>query len=270
MLQVINLYQYANHRETHLLLDSHIHLTDLEYSGYLNYILTGLYKMGICACSVTVDVASSIRSFELFNGHREIIKQFIGIHPEASGRENIDSFVELFEKNITNISGVGEIGLDRNYVGRGASYEKQNQVFLKMLELAEKNQKPVSIHSRSSLDDVLSILPSYRLKSALLHWFAGSKKQLTRCMEMDGVFVSFGPALLYAQDKKTLLMASNPDRVLIETDGPVKYSRCFTGYPSISTSFLVSVLAEVAKIFGERVEVTTQRLERIAKAYLQL
>lgn len=252
-----------------MLLDSHVHLTDSELLPYFPYILAGMKKMGIASCSVTVDVATSNKSLELFGGYREHVKQFIGIHPEAAEREygQLDAFEVLFHDNIANLDGVGEIGLDRTYVERGVSYEKQNAVFCKMLELAERGGKPVSIHSRRSLDDILAILGSYKV-TTLLHWFAGSKKQLAKCMDMHRVFVSYGPALLYADDKKVLLQNSRPDRVLIETDGPVRYSRCFRDLPSMPTSFLVSVLAETSRVMGKTVEETKAMLEANASSYL--
>lgn len=252
-----------------MLLDAHVHLTDPELLPYFSPILTGMQKMGIAACSVTVDTSTSLLSLERFGRYQKHIKQFIGIHPESADREagKLDEFEQLFSDNVASLCGVGEVGLDKTYVERGVSYERQNEVFSKMLGLAEKTGKPVSIHSRRALDDILAILPSYKV-SALLHWFAGSKRQLARCMDFDRVFVSFGPALVYADDKKVLLKNSRHDRVLIETDGPVRYSRCFRDLPSMPTSFLFSVLAETARVLDMPVEETRTMLEANGAAYL--
>ena len=46
-------------------------------------------------------------------------------------------------------------------------------------------------------------MTSYETKHALLHWFDGSKKQLQKAMDMD-FFVSFGPVMIYANDKQML------------------------------------------------------------------
>ena len=131
--------------------------------------------MKIIACSVTVDIETTIRSFNLFNAHRNVVKQFIGIHPEASAREDLDRFKEIFKLNLQSIDGVGEIGLDGTY---DVPIKRQKQVFGAMLELAELTGRPVSIHSRRMLDTVLETLPSYQIKSALLHWFAGQQETI--------------------------------------------------------------------------------------------
>jgi TatD DNase family protein len=247
-----------------LLFDAHIHLTDSEYSGYIQHIIASLRAMKIVACSVTVDIETTTRSFLLFDSARDVVRQFVGIHPEAAAREDLDKFKDIFRTNLKSIDGVGEIGLDGTY---DVPYERQKQVFSAMLALAESEKKPVSIHSRKTLDDIFEILPSYKINGVLLHWFAGSKKQLAKSMDM-GMYVSYGPALVYSEDKKVLLKNTDRSRFLVETDGPVRYSRCFENLPAVSSAFLVSVVASAARMLGMPYEEAAQLLEQNSKAYL--
>jgi TatD DNase family protein len=220
--------------------------------------------MKIVACSVTVDLATTTKSLQFFDQSRDVVKQFVGIHPEAAAREDLDKFREIFKANLHFIDGVGEIGLDGTY---DVPYDRQKQVFNAMLELAEQENKPVSIHSRKALDDVLEILQSYRVKGTLLHWFAGSKKQLARSMDM-GLYVSYGPALVYSEDKKVLLKNTDRGRLLVETDGPVRYSRCFENLPAVSSAFLVSVVASAARTLGIPYEDADLMLQKNSESYL--
>jgi TatD DNase family protein len=215
------------------------------------------------ACSVTVDTKSTLRSFSLFSSCNDVVKQFVGIHPEAAEREDLEKFKEIFRTNLISINGVGEIGLDGTY---NVSYERQLKVFTAMLELAESTGRPVSIHSRKALEDILTILPSYKIKAALLHWFEGSKRQLAKSMEL-GLFVSYGPVLVYSVDKKVLLKNTDRNRFLVETDGPVRYAKCFKALPAISSSFLVSVVASAASVLGMSYEETAQLLQANAESY---
>jgi TatD DNase family protein len=246
------------------LFDSHIHLTDNEYSHYLEHVITSLRAMNIVACSVTVDNETTLRSFSLFNSHRDTVKQFVGIHPEAAARADLEKFNEIFRSNLRSIDGIGEIGLDGTY---DVTYDRQKQVFGSMLALAEVEKKPVSIHSRKALDDILCILPSYNVKGVLLHWFAGNKKQLARSMDM-GLYVSYGPALVYSEDKQVLLKNTEKSRFLVETDGPVRYSRCFGELPAVSTGFLVSVITSAARTLEMSYDETAQLLEKNSQDYL--
>ncbi|HXV45580.1 MAG TPA: TatD family hydrolase [Nitrososphaera sp.] len=247
-----------------MLFDAHIHLTDNEYSGYIEHVIAGLRAMKIIACSVTVDIETATRGLQLFGPARDVVRQFIGIHPEAAAREDLDKFKDVFKANINSIDGVGEIGLDGTY---DVPYERQKQVFNAMLSLAESEKKPVSIHSRKALDDVLEILPSYRIRGMLLHWFAGSKKQLAKSMDM-GLYVSYGPALVYSKDKKVLLKNTDKCQFLVETDGPVRYSRCFENLPAVSSAFLVSVVASAASTLGMSYEDAVRQLQKNSEAYL--
>ena len=247
-----------------LLFDAHIHLTDEEYSSYIGHIIFNLRAMKIVACSVTIDTGTTARSFQLFETARDVVRQFVGIHPEAAAREDLDKFKEIYRANLQFIDGVGEIGLDGTY---DVPYHKQKQVFNAMLELAESTKKPVSIHSRKALDDVLEMLPSYNVKDVLLHWFAGSKKQLSKSMDM-GLFVSYGPTLVYSEEKRVLLKNTERSHFLVETDGPVRYSKCFGGLPAISSAFLVSVVVSAARTLGIPFEETVQLLQKNSESYL--
>lgn len=204
--------------------------------------------MEMHVCSVSVDIKSTmhgIMTFGQFN--HDIVTQFIGIHPEFVHVNDTQKFIEIYSKYSDLVGGIGEIGLDPTYtLTEGNSYERQKQVFHEMLSLAEKSNKPVSIHSRKSLDDILDIISTYDLNHLLFHWFSGNKKQLRVLMDI-GAYVSYGPPLVFSEDKRVLLKNTNRDRILIETDGPVRYPRCFADLPALPTSFLVSI----AKCVGD-------------------
>ena len=234
--------------------DAHVHLTDPEFYPYLKEILTSIRILKIHVCSVSVDVRSAIDGIRMFRqfDDGQAVTQFIGIHPQFVHLANIDNFVEIYSKYHESVGGIGEIGLDPTYTQtKGNTYEKQNQVFREMLSLAEKSNKPVSIHSRKSLDDILDIISTYDLSHLLFHWFSGSKKQLRILMDI-GAYVSYGPPLVLAEDKRILLRHTSRDRILIETDGPVRYTRCFANLPALPTSFLVTV----AKCVGEILDIS--------------
>ena len=246
------------------LTDAHIHLSDNEYSDDMEYTLAAMDKMKIRACCVSMDNQTSKSTLAL--GQRNsLILPFIGIHPEKAD-DNLDAMVDLVTQNSDKISGIGEIGLDKTYVSNEAGFSRQILVFQKMLSLAEKLGKPVSIHSRRTLDEIFSILPSYSIKGVLLHWFSGSKKQLQKAMELD-CFVSYGPAMVYSEDKQVLLSQTRLDKILLETDGPVRFSRCF-GLKPTQIEFLPSVLFCAAGILNKSYDEMLLVTERNVDSYL--
>jgi len=224
--------------------DSHIHLSDPTYLPEINLILKQMEFLKIKACCVSVDVQNSLETLSL-SKQSNLVLPFIGIHPEYAN-DDLEKITHLIELNQNNISGIGEIGLDPTYVKNNDDTKRQLQVFESLLSSAEKFHKPVSIHSRKSLDNIFEIMTSYNTKHALLHWFDGSKKQLQKAMDMD-FFVSFGPVMIYANDKQTLLSKTDQSKILVETDGPVRFSRCFE-MKSGQISFIPSVIFCASKI----------------------
>ena len=248
------------------LYDSHIHLSDPDYEYDLNHTIKGMENMKIKACCVSMDNITSKRTLEL-GRKSKLILPFIGIHPECAN-DDLELMINLISENQQHISGIGEIGLDPTYVKSSEDNKRQLCIFETLLSFAEKFQKPVSIHSRKSLDDIFSIMTSYKTKNALLHWFDGSKKQLQKAMDMN-FFVSYGPVMIYANDKQTLLSKTSKTKILVETDGPVKFSKCFE-MKSGQISFIPSVVFCASKILGKSYDEMALLLEKNSKSFLRI
>lgn len=248
------------------LYDSHIHLSDPEYQNDLDYIIKGMENMKIKACCVSMDIVTSKQTLEL-GKKSKLILPFIGIHPERVN-DDLELMIDLISENQQHISGIGEIGLDPTYVKSTEDNKKQIYFFETLLSLAEKYQKPISIHSRMSLDEIFSIMTSYDTKHVLLHWFDGSKKQLQKAMDMD-FFVSYGPVMVYANDKQMLLSKTYETKILVETDGPVKFSKCFE-MKSGQIGFIPSVVFCASKILGKSYDEMASLLEENSKSFLRI
>ncbi|MGQ0771478.1 MAG: TatD family hydrolase [Nitrososphaerota archaeon] len=246
------------------LFDAHIHLSDAEYQGDMELIMGSMKRLGIKACAVSMDNDSSQTTLELAK-KSNLVLPFVGIHPEKAS-DDLESMTHLIQKNSGSIAGIGEIGLDKTYASNDDQLKRQNQVFTKLLETAENLKKPVSVHSRRTLDEILQLIPSYRISGFLLHWFDGSKKQLKEAMDL-GCFVSYGPVSVYSQDKQTLIANTDKNKILVETDGPVKFSHCF-GMKSAQVSFIPSVIFCMSKILGESYDECASILETNSKNYL--
>jgi TatD DNase family protein len=202
------------------------------------------------------------------SGNTDLIHPFVGIHPQfARQKSDYKLFEDFFDANINLIAGIGEIGLDPTYVDlHGRPFmDTQEWIFEQMLSLAEKSHRPVSIHSRRSVDQILDILPSFRLENAVFHWYDGSKKNLRKINDR-GFFASFGPYLLYSPDKQNLYKECDPMLVLLETDGPIGYKNCFQGIfttPSLIVTlvYFISTLMKVS--FEEATRLIVSNASRV-------
>ena len=244
--------------------DAHIHLSDPEYKSDMDMILNYMDLLKIKACCVSMDLETSNETMNLYEKSKNVLP-FIGIHPEMAQKDSKPVY-DLIEKNNEIISGIGEIGLDRTYIDSDDEWNVQKEVFSKQLSLAEKFNKPVSIHSRKTLSDIFEILPSYKIPGILLHWFDGNKSQLRIAMD-NQYFVSYGPLLVYANDKQTLLTKTDPAQLLVETDGPVKFPRCFE-YKTTEIMFVSSVIFCASKLLHISYEKLIEQIEDNSKRFL--
>ena len=213
-----------------------------------------------------MDYPSSAKTLEL-SKQSDLVLPFIGVHPEKA-QDDSESVFKLIDENSEKISGIGEIGLDTTYTNSDEEFQRQEKVFKTQLSYAEKLRKPVSIHSRKTLDQILEILPSYKVPSVLLHWFDGSKKQLQKAMDLE-CYVSFGPVMVYSQDKQVLLSKANKDRILVETDGPVRFSRCFEN-KTAQIDFIPSIVFCASKVLHMNYDELCTVIEQNSQRYLIL
>ncbi len=248
------------------LYDSHIHLSDPEYNSEIPYIINAMELLKLKACCVSMDYDTSVSTLNLSKKSQNILP-FIGIHPEMA-QENASLVFEMIEKKNKEISGIGEIGLDRKYISSDDEWNVQKKVFSNQLSLAEKFDKPVSIHSRKTLDQIFEIMSSFSIRSVLLHWFDGNKKQLNHAMDL-GFYVSYGPVLIYAGDKQVLLHKTDTEKILVETDGPVKFSHCFN-YKTTEIQFLPSVVHCASKILKTSYDSLLEQLEKNSQRFLNI
>ena len=246
--------------------DSHIHLSDPEYKSNIDTILNYMNLLKIKACCVSMDLETSNETMNLHEKSKNVLS-FIGIHPEMAQKES-EPVYDLIEENHEIITGIGEIGLDRTYIDSEDEWNIQKEVFSKQLSLAEKFNKPVSIHSRKTLDEIFEIISSFNLKGVLLHWFDGNKDQLKHAMDL-GLYVSYGPLLVYANDKQSLLTKSHTEQILVETDGPVKFSHCFS-HKTTQIQFLPSVVYHASKILKTSYDDLLCQLEKNSERFLNI
>ncbi|MDI1494995.1 MAG: TatD-related DNase [Cenarchaeum symbiont of Oopsacas minuta] len=248
------------------LYDTHIHLTDPEYTPYMDTIVRGMSKTHTVACCVSMDESDSEQTLNLADKYDSILA-FVGIHPEKAVG-GCGELLRIIDENAKHISGIGEIGLDPTLAKDRTEYNEQMRIFDELLEAAEKHRKPISIHSRKSVDDVLDALSTHSIHSACLHWYDGNKKQLRRAVD-EGLYLGYGPVMVYANDKKSLLEKTPRDQILVETDGPVRFSRCF-GMRSAQVSFIPSVIYAASQVLDQTYTETEQIVQKNSERFLGL
>ena len=178
------------------LVDTHCHMNltddidsiimDAEKNNVLKFIISGCDK-------------KSIRDgLEIIYRYPSIFMT-IGFHPDEvddlTDKDILD--LEILIKTNKKIVGIGEIGLD--YYHNDMNKEKQKEFFEKQLDLAEKYDLPVVIHSRDSIQDVYDILKTHKCRG-VIHCFSGSIEMAKLFIDL-GFYLGIGGVLTFKNSK---------------------------------------------------------------------
>lgn len=199
--------------------DTHAHYFKSDFGDELDSLLRSMPENGVeHILAIGCSVADSREQLDLAQRY-DFIHAAVGIHPE-----NVDGLQPDWLSQIESMlkepkaAALGEIGLDYHY--EGFDRELQHEVFIKQLELAEKLNKPVVIHSRDACEDTMNILKRYKPRG-VMHCFSGSAETAREVVKL-GMYIGFTGVLTFKNSKKAWAAceAVPPDRLLLETDCP--------------------------------------------------
>lgn len=198
-----------------MFIDTHCHLTDKYADGADKVIQNAIdnnVKIMICPTADPADIPSALNIARQYDN----IYCTIGIHPEYAP---VDATHHLTDDvlNSPRVVGIGEIGLDYHY--RSDNRAQQIQLFEQQLEIAQKHNLPVAIHTRDADDDTAAILTG--TNAGVMHCFTSSWN-LAKTMLDRGFFFSASGILTFknAEDIRETFRKIPLDRIVIETDAP--------------------------------------------------
>lgn len=136
----------------------------------------------------------------------------------ALGYDRDQIEVERAPIDYKNANAVGEIGLDYHYSPQ--TRLKQLSLFEEQLELAQKLDKPVVIHTREADDDTLACLRHIPARG-IIHSFTGSPGFGRKLLDL-GFMVSFSGIVTFraADNVRETAKVVPLERLLVETDSP--------------------------------------------------
>jgi TatD DNase family protein len=245
------------------LIDTHAHLEDVTD---LREAIRRAAKVGVIAI---LAVGSNYKS-NLWVMHESSkyeveglrIYPALGIHPCELDGTNIEETINFIEENVDKTVALGEIGLDywyRDARKNESKREFQRKVFRRMLDIARRNDKPVSIHSRGAWIDSINMTVEMGVKRAVFHWFSGSIEDLKKILDY-GYYVSATPAAAYSKEHRKIIAKAPLENIVLETDSPVVYSG-----EEAEPAHIIKALNAVAELKNEEVSVVAEETTKNAK-----
>lgn len=239
------------------LFDSHCHLDDEKFNGDRQEVIQKIFASGVTKLiSAGYNLEGSKKALELASKYPQIYT-VSGISPNDIGKnvENIKEEIKQIEELAKNkkVVGIGEIGLD--YYWNKENKELQQFAFIKQIELANKLNLPIVIHTREAVMDTIEILKKYPVnKKGVFHCCSLNPELIKEALKL-GFYISFAGPVTFKNSKNAdeVIRLVPDDRMLIETDSPYLSPEPNRGKRNDSTN--VKYIAEkIANVKGYSTE----------------
>ena len=236
-------------------IDTHAHLDELPDVDRAIKDARAAGIVGIVA--VGQDISSNSKTLELARQHQGFVFAAVGYHPWRLDPNSDDETLAQIDSNLDQCVALGEVGLDYK-----AKIKKkiQKAVFLELLAIAKRHNKPVIVHCRYSHQTAYQMVRDAGLEKVVFHWYSGPLELIPR-MAADGYYMSATPALLYNPYHEEAINAVPLSSLLLETDTPVQY-RELAAMPA----HVQVTLKEVARVKGMSAEEIAEQTTQNARA----
>ena len=239
------------------LFDSHAHYNDERFDEDRDKLIKEIYKAGITKIVCAgYSLESSKRALEIANGY-DFVYTTCGISPN-----DINDFKEEYLEQIENIAknkkvvAIGEIGLDYHWNTENKNLQKE--VFISQIEIANRLELPIVIHTREAVYDTLDILKNEIkcVKNGVFHCCPLNVDLVREGLKL-GFYISCAGPITFKNSKNadTIIDMIPLDRILIETDSPYLSPEPLRGTrnDSRNVKFIAQKIADIKGINIEEV-----------------
>jgi len=223
-----------------MLIDSHGHLNFNAYKNDLQEVIKRNIAQDVWVINVGTKYETSKKAVELAEANDGMFAA-IGMHPihiktdlvkfktdpeegafETLGEDfNKDKYLELAQSD--KVVAIGEIGLDYYYRPKTTKKleefkNKQKEVFLKELDMAEELDLPVIFHCRMAHKDLTDILRNRPKIRGVIHCFTGSLEEAEEYVKL-GFYIGLN-GIIFKLELDNVIRRLSIGNILIETDCP--------------------------------------------------
>ncbi len=222
-----------------MIIDTHSHLNFKAYDNDRDEVIRRTQKEGVICIDVGTKYETSKHAIELAE-QNEGIYAAIGMHPihiktdlmKLRMDDDEGAFAPLGEEfdkekykelaKSKKVVAIGEVGLDYYYKPKGTAKkeqfkQKQKEVFIQQLELAEELNLPVILHCRMAHQDALAILANHKVRGTV-HCFTGTWEEAQKYMDL-GFYIGIN-GIIFKFNIDEIIRQTPLDKIVVETDCP--------------------------------------------------
>lgn len=210
------------------LFDSHAHYNDEKFDNDREELIDKIYESGVTRLiNAGYSLESSKIAFEIAKQY-DWIFTISGISPNdiPENNANLDDELKELDNFVSDnlgsnkIVGIGEIGLDYHWNEENKNLQKE--AFIRQIELANKYNLPIVIHTREAVMDTLDILKTHKAnKLGVFHCCPLNRELVKEALKL-GFYISFAGPITFKNSKNAneIIEMVPLDKMLIETDSP--------------------------------------------------
>ena len=291
-----------------MLFDTHAHFNFNAFKDDWKEVIERTLKQNVWLVNVGAEAKTSRRAVEIAGKYPKGIYAAVGLHPIHTYDDKFEEIVkgekvefvtkaEEFDKqyyaslieNNQKVVTVGETGLDYFHIKKfpvklnKKLKNKQAEIFVEQIKLANEFKKPIIIHCRPDKDydaykDILAIVSEYnkpplfpllRKKGmkgyGIVHCFQANPKILGQFLDL-GFMIGYNGVITFTSDYDGLVKATPLERIVLETDAPYLAPVPHRGKRNESTyvEYVAKRIAEIKGMEYDKVaKVTTDNAMRV-------
>jgi len=219
-------------------IDSHAHLTSEQFKNDRDEVIRRAVDAGVrYIVNPGTDLEDSKRAIELAEKH-EGMYACVGFHPHEAKKADDRSLQQIEDlSKHPKVVAIGEIGLDFHY--DFSPRDVQERVFKSQIEIAQRRNLPIVIHTRESIEETVMIVEGsisatqqwrsqlatehsrYPAPRGVFHCFSGDATTAWKVVSM-GFFVSLPGVVTFKNAGLAAEVAArvSVEHLMLETDSP--------------------------------------------------
>ena len=250
--------------------DSHSHYNDEKFNDDREELIKSTFNSGITKfMCIGYNLESSKKAIEIAEKYDNIYAT-CGISPNDVEDLEITCLkqIEDMAKN-PKVKAIGEIGLDYYWEKDEDKRQKQQEFFRNQIEIANKLDLPITIHTRDAYLDTIKILKENECKNRGIFHCCPLNNELIKDGLDLGYYISFSGSITFKNAKPDDSVKLVPEnRILIETDSPYLSPEPLRGKRNDSRNviYVAKKIAEIKELNLEKIaKITYENAEKIYK-----
>jgi TatD DNase family protein len=255
-------------------IDTHCHLNLFQNQNDLESVVKRSMDLGVTKIVIPgINVSTSRRAVELAETFPSVFAA-VGIHPHEVSNYADEDITVIEELALSpKVVAVGEIGLDYHYPP--INKDSQKHLLQIMLEISDGVSKPVILHSRDSMSDLLAVIRDWEINKkqthndqhssyGVFHSFEGSVSDAQQIRKMKYI-IGIGGSITFKNNiqLQQLVKDVGIEDIVLETDSPFLSPHPFRGVQN-EPSRIPLIAQKVADLLEIQVELVADRTTRNA------